>query len=146
MPNIFNVGLEIVENQGAAAALVTYTIAFNSLDLGQSLEFIETVELIGDDTLGQEDQLDDPIPGSLTQNDVTLSFLETERKRLIALQGTALDEDKDRTGPLSADEIRARVTLSPRPGASVSAESGFIVLHQSKNGLSARPSAGAAIG
>jgi hypothetical protein len=61
-----------------------------------------------------------------------------ERRRLIALQGTALDEDQDGTGPggIAAlprpDEIRARVTLSPPPGASISGESDILVLHQAE--------------
>ncbi|HEX8238199.1 MAG TPA: hypothetical protein VF574_00485 [Allosphingosinicella sp.] len=144
MPNILNVRLEIVENQGAAAALVTYTIAFNSLDLGQPLKFIETVELVGVDKIAGEDGQDDPIPGGRSDARVTLSFTETERHRLIALRGTSLDEDKDGFGPaigaVRPDEIRALVTLTPPQGLPIRGRSDFLVLHQTvvaKNSLSA---------
>ncbi len=136
MPTIQNVRLEIVENQGAAAALVTYRLAFTSQDLGQSPNYIETVELIGVDKIPGEDGQDDPIPGSRSETPVTVTVGTTERRRLIALQGTSIDEDKGAAGPIGAiqatpDEIRARVTLTPLPGAPVSAVSDPpLVLHQ----------------
>ena len=135
MPTIQNVRLEIVENQGAAAALVTYRLAFTSQDLGQSPNYVETVELIGVDA-SPEDGQDDAIPGSRSDAAVTLAVGATERRRLIALQGTSLDEDKAPPGPIAGggvptpDEIRARVTLTPLPGAPVSAVSDPpLVLH-----------------
>lgn len=141
MPTIQNVRLEIVENQGAAAALVTYRLAFNSQDLGHPLNYVETVELIGVDPLPREDGQDDPIPGGRVDNAVTFSPNAAEGRRLIALQGTSLNEDKDATGPIAIavqpDEIRARVTLSPHPGASISAVSDPpLVLHALVNSTS----------
>jgi hypothetical protein len=138
MPTIHNVRLEIAENQGAAAALVTYRVAFNSQDLGEPLKFFETVELIGVDA--GEDGQNDPIPGGRSFAKVTLSINAPERRRLIALQGTSLDEDKDAAGPLSTaalvrpDEIRAHVTLTSQSGRSVSAGSEPLLLHQQTSG------------
>lgn len=138
--NILDVRLEIVENDGAAAALVTYVLAFDSNDLGQSLDFVETVELIGVDQIQGEDGQNDAIPGSRSEADVTLSFTESERRRLIALPAKALDEDRDSSGPANTaavpkpDEILARVTLTPRHRGQVSRESAILVLHQSLRG------------
>lgn len=140
MVAIQNVRLEIVENQGAAAALVSYRVAFNSQDLGEPLKFFETVELIGVDAIGVEDGQNEPIPGGRSFAKVTLSINAPERRRLIALQGTSLDEDKDSTGPLGAaalarpDEIQAVVSLTSQSGRSVSALSQPLVLHQQTSG------------
>ena len=137
MPTIQNVRLEIVENQGAAAALVTYRLAFNSQDLGQPLQFLETVELIGVDTVPGEDGQNDPIVGGRSDAKVTLSVTAPERRRLIALQGTSLDEDKGPAGPIATaltptpDEIRAQVTLTPLAGLPVRGASEPLVLHNS---------------
>ncbi|HEX8223691.1 MAG TPA: hypothetical protein VF605_07745 [Allosphingosinicella sp.] len=146
MPTIHNVRLEIVENHGAAAALVTYRLAFNSLDLGEPLKFFETVQLIGVDTIAGEDGQDDLIPGGRSDTKVTLSFTVPERRRLIALQGTSLDEDKDAPGPaissVRPDEIRARVTLTPPQGLPVTAVSDPpLVLHRISSGNNSLSSA-----
>jgi hypothetical protein len=128
MPSIQNVRLEIVENQGAAAALVTFSLIGTSQDLAGPGIYTQIVELIGVDRAPKEDGIDEPIPGSRSETLVTFPFSPSQRKQLIALNAGSLDED----GPLfpaialsDEDEIQARVTLS----SAVSAVSNTVVLH-----------------
>lgn len=118
MASVDNVTLKIVENQGAAAVLVTYRINGSSTDV-QGSTFLETVELIGVDTIPGEDGVDEVIPGVGFQGSVTSPFGILLRTRLFALQASGLNEDSN-PGPLDGrvDEIRARVTLSLKSVAS----------------------------
>ncbi len=130
MASIQNVRLEIVENQGAAAALVTFNLIPSPQDVQEHRTYSETVELIGVDQGAGEDGIDELIPGSRSIASVTFPLPAPGRKRLIALQGSSLDEDRP-SGPIVGftdnppDEIRARVTLS----FGVIAESGTVPLH-----------------
>ena len=128
MASIHNVRLEIVENQGAAAALVTFSLFGTSLDLSGPGTYTQVVELIGVDDIDGEDGVDEAIPGSRSETLVTFPFTPADRKQLIALHGSSLDEDRA-LFPIASlsgrDEIRARVTLT----SGVSAESDTIVLH-----------------
>ncbi len=130
MASIQNVRLQIVENEGAAAALVTFRVNGSPQDVVQQRTYAEIVELIGVDKIDGEDDQDEPIPFGRSEGAVTFSAATLPRTRLLALPAAGLNEDKI-SGPLAAaaidllpDEIRARVTLA------VSAESEIVVLHQ----------------
>lgn len=129
MASIQNVRLEIVENQGAAAALVTYKLVPSAQDVLERRTYVETVELIGVDRIAGEDGRDEPIPGGRSDGAVTFPIASPERRRLLAVPAGSLDEDPQ-NNPIfilsEEDEIRARVTLT----SSVSAESDILVLHE----------------
>ena len=143
MTAIQNVRLEIVENQDAAAALVSFELQADPTDLLAGLTYVETVELIGVDRIAGEDGRDEPIPGGRSEASVTfppqplvagvpVPPAKLQRRRLLALPAARLDEDPA-AGPLigisDADEIRARVTLS-RSSRRFSALSNTLVLHR----------------
>jgi len=143
MTAIQNVRLEIVENQDAAAALVSFELQADPTDLLAGLTYVETVELIGVDRIAGEDGRDEPIPGGRSEGSVTFPRqplvagvpvppAKLQRRRLLALPAARLDEDPA-AGPLigisDADEIRARVTLS-RSSRRFSALSNTLVLHR----------------
>lgn len=131
MASIQNVRLQIVENEGAAAALVTFRLNGSPQDVQQQRTYAEIVELIGVDKIDGEDGQDEAIPFGRSEGAVTFSALTLPRTRLLALPAAGLNEDKMPSGPVSGafadllpDEIRARVTLA------VSAESEIVVLHE----------------
>ncbi len=129
MPSIQDVRLQIVENEGAAAALVTFRVNGSPQDVVQQRTYAEIVELIGVDKIDGEDGQDEPIPFGRSEGAVTFSAATLPRTRLLALPAAGLNEDKSPgphsgAGDLLPDEIRARVTLA------VSAESEIVVLHQ----------------
>jgi hypothetical protein len=132
MASIQNVRLQIVENGGAAAALVTFRVTGSQQDVQQHRTYAEIVELIGVDRIPGEDGHDEPIPFGRSEGSVIFNVATLERTRLLALPAAGLDEDKSATGPIvtaslgQPDEIRARVTLT----SSVSAESAILVLHE----------------
>ncbi len=130
MPSIQDVRLQIVENAGAAAALVTFQVNGSPQDVQLQRTYAEIVELIGIDKIIGEDGQDEAIPFGRSEGAVTFSTATLPRTRLLALPAAGLNEDKI-SGPLGGtaidllpDEIRARVTLA------VSAESGILVLHE----------------
>jgi hypothetical protein len=131
MASIQNLRLQIVENEGAAAALVTFRVNGSPQDVQQQRTYAEIVELIGVDKIDGEDGQDEPIPFGRSEGTVTFTAPTHPRTRLLALPAAALNEDKIPSGPLSSagadllpDEIRARVMLA------VSAESEIVVLHK----------------
>lgn len=133
MASIENVRLQLFENDGHAAALVTYQLRGNAQDVQQQRRYSEVIELIGVDTLPGEDGQNDPIPGATLVAD-TIVFTNTAAlarpSRVLPLPSSALDEDRA-GGPFGGaiimeDEIRARVTLKPVPGPSVFAESNLV--------------------
>ena len=129
MASIQNVTLEIVENQGAAAALVTFNLIGSLEDVQQRRTYVETIELIGVDRIPGEDGRDELIPDGRSDAAVTFPLATPKRTRLLALPAARLDEDPA-SSPFVAssdeDEIRARVTLT----SPVSAESNIVVLHE----------------
>lgn len=145
MAVVQSVHLEIVENQGAAAALVTYRLRGSAQDVQHQRLYRETVELIGVDEESGEDGRNELIPGGLVF-DGTLTFANTavfdRPPRLLALPAAALDEDPG-AGPFGLfpkpDEIRARVTLTQVPPPPVSADSNLVRREQLVNQLIATP-------
>lgn len=133
MASIENVRLEIVERNAAAAVLVTYSLVGSPEDIQQRRSYSETVELIGVDEGAGEDGRNETIRGSRSDEQVTFPLATPERRRLLALQASALDEDQP-FNPFSPvphpDEIRARVTLTLFPSTTVSALSATLVLHK----------------
>lgn len=144
MTAIQNVRLEIVENQDAAAALVSFELQASPTDLLAGLTYVETVELIGLDRIAGEDGRDEPIPGGRSDGSVTfprqplatseapVPLGKLHRRRLLALPAARLDEDPAASpliGISDADELRARVTLS-RSSRRFSALSNTLVLHR----------------
>lgn len=113
MVAIRDVHLEVVENQGAVAALVTYRIVGAPEDAAGPSNLIESVELIGVDTIAGEDGHDEAIPDLFLYDKVTFPFGILHRSRLFVCQAGALDEDSG-NGSLGArvDEIQARVMLA----------------------------------
>lgn len=126
MASVDNVKLKLVENQGAAAALVTYRVKGSVTD-GQGRTFTERVELIGVDAIAGEDGVDEVIPGVGFQRSLISPFGILQRSQLLALQGSSLDEDRN-LGPidLRVDEIQARVTLSRNSQVRSSASSEIV--------------------
>ncbi|MET1110724.1 MAG: hypothetical protein ABWX67_04265 [Allosphingosinicella sp.] len=113
MAAVDNVKLEIAENQGAAAALVTYRLKGTPQEVLEDEIFIEAVELIGVDKIAGEDGQNEVIPGVRFERSVTIPSLFAFRSRLLAMQANVLNEDSN-PGPFDVrvDEIQARVTLS----------------------------------
>lgn len=117
MATIENVRLEIKEQQGAAAALVTYNLRGSLQDVQQQIRYAELVQLIGDDRGFGEDGQNEPIPNGQISFAESVVFTTTapvaRPPRLLALPSSSLDEDPN--GPLHTseeDEIRALVTLT----------------------------------
>ena len=144
MALIQNVRLEIVENQGAAAALVTYTLTGSARDVQQHRTYLESIRLFGVDEVAGEDGQDDIIAAIGFDGAVTFPIATTSQSRLLALPARFLDEDSS-PGPLgfppAEDEIRARVTLTPSSPTTAIASSNVVLRGGPVNGLSAAPSA-----
>jgi hypothetical protein len=129
MASIQNVVLQIVENQGAAAALVTYRLIGTAQDVQQQRRYRETVELVGVDEGPGEDGVNELIPGGRFDAVAVFTVPTLNRSRLLAVPSTALDEDPGK-GPFgifpNRDEIRARVTLGQIPPPPVTADSNVV--------------------
>lgn len=98
---------------GMVSVDISYTVSASNHDLASEQNYRELCELIGDDTPG--DGTDDIIRKVVDQ---TLVFSGTfpHQSRAIQFFMPASQLNEDATGPfLEADEIRARVTLTPIP-------------------------------
>src|SRR5689334_10130480 len=118
MASIQGVKLELVENQGNAAALVTYTMFGNADDVNDRRTFREIVELMGIDEGAGEDGQNNRIANGLVFNG-SVMFVDgnpIERRLLIPLTSAALDEDPSPVGGApNEDEIKAQVSLNGGP-------------------------------
>jgi hypothetical protein len=109
---------------------VSYKISATHHDAEHEQRYHEVVELIGVDTLAGEDQVDDiihldpPFLDGIVR--FTTSQVEFQRIPERILPAQALDEDPH-PFLLRADEIRARVTLTPLPPDVPSRESNLVV-------------------
>ncbi|MEA3012732.1 MAG: hypothetical protein QOD42_1277 [Sphingomonadales bacterium] len=117
MATIESVHLELKEQLGAAAALVTYTMRGSLQDVQQQTRYAELVQLVGDDVGPGEDGQNELIPNGELSFAESLAFASSApvtRVRLLALPSKSVDEDP--SGPFHTpqeeDEIRARVTLT----------------------------------
>lgn len=130
MASIQNVRLEIVENQGAAAALVTYELFGSARDLQLHRTYIESIRLFGVDEKAGEDGQNEMIAAARFDGSVTFPIATPNQTRLMALPASALDEDPS-PGPvnvaLQEDEIKAVVTLTPATPATVIANSNIVL-------------------
>jgi hypothetical protein len=130
MASIQNVLLQIVENQGAAAALVTYRLVGDPQDVQQQRRYSEVVELVGVDEGPGEDGQNELIPGGRVDAVAAFTVATLDRSRLLAVPSSALDEDPGRSGPFgifkNRDEVRARVTLTQIPPAALVADSNVV--------------------
>jgi hypothetical protein len=132
MASIQNVTLQIVENEGAAAALVSFQVIGNAQDNAENRIYAETVELIGVDEGPNEDGRNEFIQGGRSNGALRFPLLTPNRTRLIAVPAARLDEDPPNHpagGLATPDEIRARVTLT-LAAQPVFAESNTLILHQ----------------
>jgi len=117
MAAVADLQLRIVENQGNAAALVSYELVSTQEDALEKRQYRELIELFGVDEGAGEDGLNELIPGGsseTTLNFESISGPDRKRIQLFALPTTAIDEDRNAAPsvvPLT-DEIRARVTLT----------------------------------
>ncbi|HEX5882179.1 MAG TPA: hypothetical protein VF468_28265 [Actinomycetota bacterium] len=109
---------------------VSYKIRQTHHDIAHAQRYHEVVELIGVDTLAGEDQADDIIhleppfwDGIVLFTDSQQEFQRIPERTLPA---QALDEDPH-PFLLRADEIRARVTLTPLPPDVLFKESNLVV-------------------
>jgi hypothetical protein len=96
---------------------VSYLISATHHDTGQEQAYREVVELIGVDTLAGEDQVDDIIHLDPSFWDEIIRFTPTgpshfQQIHTNTLPAQAVDEDPH-PFLVRADEIRARVTLTP---------------------------------
>jgi hypothetical protein len=112
---------------GLVSIDISYVVSASSHDLASEQNYREVCVLIGDDTPG--DGTDDVIRPVVDQ---TLVFSGTfpHQSRAIQFFMPASQLNEDQTGPfvdLNADEIRARVTLTP---IATSRESNQVVLNQ----------------
>ena len=136
MVSIRDVHLEIVENQGAVGALVTYRIVGDPEDAAGPHILVESAYLIGVDAIAGEDGDDEAIPGMLVHERVTFPFGPVNRSRLLVCQAGALDEDKGDGSPAArVDEIQARVMLARSTNLAAIAHSNIV-----RRGARARPS------
>jgi hypothetical protein len=130
MASISNVLLQIFEGvpaPGSALVQVSYTIAATLHDAPHEQAYRELVQLVGDDTGAGEDGVNELIPGGTIFDGTVVfttshvSFTQSHEK---TISTAILDEDP---GPfIRADEIRARVTLTPLAQASPSRDSNVI--------------------
>jgi hypothetical protein len=101
---------------------IRYSIQGNDEDVANELRYRQVCELIGDDT--PSDGTDDVL---YLVRDVTTQFAGTAVKyvydTVLDLPRSLYDEDKSPILPL-ADEIRARVTLTPILGTPVTTTDG----------------------
>ncbi len=127
MATIGAVTLSIVVDVANVNVTVSYTLTGSAFDIASGQPYTEVCKLTGDDTdiVPAEDNIDDVIPsGTLTS---TIIFLPTlvvfpnalpiNRVRTKTIPKANLDED------VGTDEIRALVTLTPRPVFASSRES-----------------------
>jgi hypothetical protein len=107
---------------------ITYIITATGHDGEHEQAYREVVELIGVDTVPGEDQVDDVIPGGKVSEGI-VRFSSSEvilpRSFEVRLPAATLDEDPDLLLP-RADEIRARVVLTPLPPDPASRESNLV--------------------
>jgi hypothetical protein len=127
MANISPVKLQIIERGGSALVQVSYTLSATLLDAQQEQAYRELVELVGDDIGPGEDGRGEVIAGATVWDGVVkfttsqVAFTQIHEK---TLPSGLLDEDP---GPvIQADELRARVTLTPLPPVSPSRESNLV--------------------
>ena len=112
---------------GLVSVDISYVVSASNHDLASEQNYREVCVLIGDDTPG--DGTDDVIRPVVDQ---TLVFSSTfpHQSRAIQFFMPASQLNEDPSGPfadLNADEIRARVTLTPIP---TSRESNQVVVNQ----------------
>lgn len=123
MATISDIKLSILDHSGSATAQLSYTISASNFDAEQS--YVERVELIGVDEGPHEDGHSEvlaAIPDGVVTFDSSLGSVS--RGPEIHLSSSAvLDEDP---GFFRADEIKARVTLTPLP-RTVSRDSNVVV-------------------
>ena len=130
MASISNVVLRIFEGvpaAGQALVQVSYTLTATLHDAPHQQAYRELVQLVGDDQGPGEDGQSDIIPGG-TISDGTVVFSTSAqgftRNHERTIPVSILDEDP---GPvIRADEIRARVTLTPLAPASPTRDSNLV--------------------
>jgi hypothetical protein len=110
---------------------VSYRISASHHDLGHEQAYREVVELIGVDTLAGEDQVDDIIHLDEAFWDGNIGFTPTgpahfDQGHTQTLPAQAVDEDPH-PFLVRADEIRARVTLTPIPPGAPFRDSNLVV-------------------
>lgn len=130
MASISNVKLWIFEGTpvpGEALIQVSYNLNATQHDAPHEQAYRELVQLVGDDTGLGEDGQSELIPGgtiwdgTVVFSNSSVGFTQIHEK---TLPSAILNEDP---GPvIRTDEIRARVTLTPLPQASPSAESNLV--------------------
>ena len=127
MASISSVNLQIFERSGSALIQVGYTITATHHDALHEQAYRELVQLVGDDSGPGEDGRSEVIPGGTVWDGVvvfTTAQVAFTRSHEITLPSGVLDEDP---GPvIRADEIRARVTLTPLPLESPSRDSNLV--------------------
>jgi hypothetical protein len=115
---------------------VSYDIQWSAFDQASQLSYLERVELFGDDTQvvgSAEDGVDDRIPSGvlvsqLVSSDGSPTLQRPPFTRTIPLAN--LNEDLGILGVnLNPDEIRARVTLTPRLPSVVTRESNQVTFN-----------------
>ena len=122
MATISDIKLSIFEHSGSANAQLSYTISPSNFDVDQS--YVEHVELIGVDEGPHEDGHNEVLavlPDGIVKFDSSLGGVS--RGPEFHLPSAVLDED---SGIFRADEIKARVTLTPLP-RTVSRDSNLVV-------------------
>lgn len=120
---------EGVPAPGRALVQVSYRLSPTLHDIQHEQAYREVVQLIGDDTGPGEDGVNDIIPGGVIWDGTvvfgsTQPFLDQSHEKDIPV--AILDEDRH---PLlvRADEIRARVTLTPLPPPAPTRDSNLVV-------------------
>jgi hypothetical protein len=127
MARIEDLTIIINEGGGAASVQVHYMIRPSQMDVWTQQQYRETIELIGVDAIPGEDGGNERIPGirKLLGPFIASSTDPFGRNQEILLASSALDEDPDLVVRL-ADEIAARVTLTPFPVGPTSLDSPFV--------------------
>jgi hypothetical protein len=133
MATISNLNVAIVRNVANADVTVTYDLFWSDFDQLTNLEYIEKLDLIGDDTDQDGDNPpagDDPIADGPRKPVVIVlrsnGAASTSRTLNKTIPFRLLDEDH--SGGNDSDEIRALITLTPQLPVTVTNESANFVV------------------
>ncbi len=130
MATASNVTLSILRDVANANATVTYTINWSAFDQASNLQYAESIRFIGDDT-GQDGDTgpagDDPINIGLTFIALLSSNGQATSARTRSFTFPFANLNEDNVAGNTDDEIRAVVTLTPRP-LTVNAESNLVTV------------------
>ena len=126
MASISNVHLNLIPGGNETFVEVSYKVSATNLDASSGQAYREEVFLMGVDEGpredGQSEVLGEPIHSATLQFNHSFQGLTTTRAKKIPT--ALLDED---TGVFRADELRARVILTPLPPGVVTADSNTIL-------------------